>query len=570
MNTIRLYILLLFSLFSGRQNIALSASEFTYPEELNEKFVLFTDRTYYGVNEIIYFRAFNNSHYLVKARNWSKVFYIELVNSEGITAYKGKYELSEAGANGSILIPSDLSSDNYYLIGYTKWMRNFSPLDFSFVKLCIINPKKAYTGVNNTSDSVKIKPTNIPIQRNKVSCSTNKSTYSKREEVNITLDFPKSRDTVSNNYCISVVKNTAIDSVSYGIIHSGISVSNGSNVNNFIPELNGITVSGRIVSRDDSIPYPNANIHLSVLGNRFDYFNSETDLNGRFIFSLQPTCKKNDMYISCEGKNLLPLRILVDNDYSSKTFSFPDYPFTLSEGEVKIAEEIMFNMQVNQAFHNQDIQSLCNDTDTIGFYGPPSKTIYIKDYIELPNLTEVFIELMPEVMVLKKKGKTYLQVKGRIENYPEFATNKPLILIDRIPVNDIEKILKISPTRINRIELVNEIYVKGDNQYGGIVSIFSKKGDLAGIKLPENSMFFNFNGFANQPKAEVYRPESIKPYHPDYRNTLYWEPNLIARSGAEVKITFYTSDVAGDYVVLIRGISDDGNIMTGSIDFHVE
>lgn len=551
-------------------NSLFSASEPTYPEALNEKFVLFSDRNYYAVNETVYFKAFNTSHPWIKEKNWSKVFYIELVNSEGIPAFKGKYALSVTGAEGSILIPSDLPTDNYYLIGYTKWMRNFSSLDFAFLKLCIINPEKAYTGENNTGDSLTIKPTILPIQKNEVSCSIIKSTYSKREKVSVTLTFPKSNDTLSNNYTISVVKNTAIDTVNYGIIHSGISTGNGSSVNNFIPELNGITVSGRVIGRDDSIPVPNANIQLSILGSSFDYFNSETDIEGRFVFSLQPTCKKNDMYISCEGKNLLPLSILVDNDYSSKTFSFPGYPFTLSDGEVQIAEEIMFNMQVNHAFQNQDIPSLCNDTDTIGFYGPPSKTVYIKDYIELPNITEVFIELMPEVMVLKKKGKTYLQVKGRIENYPEFATNKPLILIDKIPVTDIEEILKISPARINRIELVNEIYVKGDNQYGGIISIFSKKGDLAGIRLPENSMFLNFNGFANQPKAEEYRPESIKPHHPDYRNTLYWEPNLIARSGAEAKISFYTSDVAGEYVVLIRGISDDGNIISGSINFRVE
>jgi len=79
--------------------------------------------------------------------------------------------------------------------------------------------------------------------------------------------------------------------------------------------------------------------------------------------------------------------------------------------------------------------------------------------------------------------------------------NKPLVLIDKIPVSDIEELLRISTKRIKHIDMVNEIYIKGDNIYGGIISIISEKGDLAGVKLPENSIFFNYNGFTPQPNT---------------------------------------------------------------------
>jgi hypothetical protein len=275
------------------------------------------------------------------------------------------------------------------------------------------------------------------------------------------------------------------------------------------------------------------------------------------------------MYISCGDKSLPPVKFLMDDDFFTENISFPTYPFALTEDEKQIAEEIMFTRQVNEAYYHPDILFPCYDTNTSDFYGTPSKTIYIKDYIELPNLQEVFFELMPEVMVLEKKGVKYLQVKGRIEFHPEFASNKPLVLIDRIPVSDIGELLTISPTRISRIELVNEVYIKGTSKFGGIISIFTKEGDLAGIRLPENSMFFNYTGFDPQPNAGELKLVSLEPHHPDFRNTLFWKPDFSARPGTEAQIKFNASDIAGEYVFLIRGVSLEGKIVWNSVNFEV-
>lgn len=572
MKSRRFYIIILICVYHALRCTLASSTNSVFPEELNERFVLLTDRNYYAVTEILHFKAINNSHFLVKQRHWSNVFYVELVTSKGIPVFRGKYELSAVGADGDILIPPDLTSGNYYLIGYTKWNRNFSPLDFAFAKLCIINPEKAFIIDNsiNKIDSIKTDPVSLPVELENIDCRINKSTYSKREEVSVSFRFPKTRDTLSHSYCISVVKKAAIDPENFGIISSGISSNTSTLKNNFIPEIYGTTISGSIVGIEDSVPYPDIKVHLSVLGNRFDYLNSKSDSEGRFVFSLQQSCNKHDMYISFEPNNQLPARIMIDNEYFSGTFSFPGYPFTLSPDQEKIAEEIMFNMQVNKAFNRSETGYPCDDTITSDFYGKPSKTIYIDDYVELPNLREVFFELLPEVMIQKKKGETYLQAKGRIENLIEFQMYKPLVFVDRLPVTDIEELLTISPTSISHIELVNEIYIKGDNRYGGIISIHSKEGNLAGIRLPDNSIFFNYNGYSNNSESEVYSPAGLQSHHPDYRNCLFWEPDFLAKSGTEDQIKFHTTDVTGDYVVLIRGLSEEGKIITGSIDFRVE
>ena len=40
--------------------------------------------------------------------------------------------------------------------------------------------------------------------------------------------------------------------------------------------------------------------------------------------------------------------------------------------------------------------------------------------------------------------------------------------------------------------------------------------------------------------------------------------------GQKVELDFFTSDNSGDYVVLIRGVGEDGTIMQGKCYFSVE
>lgn len=558
--------------FSGKEVKANSSFEGKYPEILNEKLVLFTDRNYYAVNELIYFKAFNTSHPLIKEKSWSKVLYIELLNVEGISVFKGKYNFFTSGGNGFVKIPDNLPTGNYYLTAYTKWMRNFSPVHFSYVKLKIINPKKFNNTkiINIKSDTLTKNQQNKLIFDDKIiDCTTNKPNYSAREEVVVTFKFPETWESIRNNYCISVIKKAAVDTNNYGIIETGITVNNNSNGNNYIPEMYGISISGKIIDKNNKTPVSSEKVNLSVLSKNFNYFDTQTDMNGSFIFSLPAMCDNKEIYIGCENINQLPVEILIDNDFSSKSVSFNDLSFQLSGNEIKFAEEIMFNMQVNKAYNNSKINYICNDTAEIPFYGSPSNTIYIKDYIELPTLGEIFFELVPDVLLLKKKGKPYLQVEGKIKNYPGFAIYKPLIFLDKIPVYNVEDILKLSPAKISHIEVINEIYVKGEYIYGGIISIFSLKGDLAGIKLPENSIIINFNGFIPQFNYNWPEEYNRKENIPEYRNCLYWNPDFIGQSGSIEKIRFFTSDVKGEYQILIRGISGDGKIIEGKANFMV-
>jgi hypothetical protein len=57
---------------------------------------------------------------------------------------------------------------------------------------------------------------------------------------------------------------------------------------------------------------------------------------------------------------------------------------------------------------------------------------------------------------------------------------------------------------------------------------------------------------------------------PDLRNTLYWNPLLKTNSRGEADVEFMTSDLPGEYIIDVHGISGSGNTETIRKSFIVK
>ena len=67
-------------------------------------------------------------------------------------------------------------------------------------------------------------------------------------------------------------------------------------------------------------------------------------------------------------------------------------------------------------------------------------------------------------------------------------------------------------------------------------------------------------GHSNQkefysPKYDVKRDQHLSP---DYRATLYWNPNIITDANGHAKVEFFNSDAAKEIQVNIEGLSEYG------------
>jgi hypothetical protein len=55
---------------------------------------------------------------------------------------------------------------------------------------------------------------------------------------------------------------------------------------------------------------------------------------------------------------------------------------------------------------------------------------------------------------------------------------------------------------------------------------------------------------------------------PDFRSTLYWEPNITTDQNGKAKVSFYTSDIKEKYTVKIAGVDVNGDIGDGSLKLN--
>jgi hypothetical protein len=194
----------------------------------------------------------------------------------------------------------------------------------------------------------------------------------------------------------------------------------------------------------------------------------------------------------------------------------------------------------------------------------PGLELTYPDYCNEYSLEEYFNELPVEVKVRKSQGRKFFRFASA---QPEMTIFDPLVMVDWVALDDIEKVLSVSPRSIERIELVNAPYIIGSTMYGGIISIISRKEDFAGIDLPASGTFVNYRYFHECP---AYEPvHDFEESWPQIQNTLLWEPDLFLGPEGQASCSFHAPDLPGTYTILLRGIDVSGNTTQTSASIEI-
>ena len=188
-------------------------------------------------------------------------------------------------------------------------------------------------------------------------------------------------------------------------------------------------------------------------------------------------------------------------------------------------------------------------------------------------------EYVMEVAVRKKKGKYHYMtfnvpgfnlqmMQPAVSVFPE----DPLVLLDGIPVFDIDKIISYDPLKVKKLEVVAEKYYWGPIAANGVVSYTTYKGNLEGFSLDPRALVEDYDGLQQQ--RVFYSPDySMEKTGagrlPDFRELLYWNPDLNTGDKGKDEIGFYTGDIPGEYQVVIQGITDKGEAGYTGFSFTV-
>ena len=329
----------------------------------------------------------------------------------------------------------------------------------------------------------------------------------------------------------------------------------------YLPEFEGHIITGRILPKTGSLPDTGVTVYLSVPGKHFKFANTTASKDGLIQFNVEKFYGNRELIAQTDAADS-NYRVFIDNPFSEQYDDIPVDPVQVTSSR---ANDILLRSIGAQAADIYEPEKENNfrlpvSFDTTAFYGKPSREYYLDAYTRFPTMEEVMREYVKEVHV-KKRDKNF-RYEVFDEPYVTYFNDDPLVLLDGVPIFNVDKIIAMDPLKIQKVDVITAKFFKGNQHYDGIVSYGTYNGDLENYELDPNSLVVEYDGL--QLQREFYSPqyetnEQLLSRKPDYRNVLYWSPDVKIKNG-KADISFYTSDIPGKYVVLIQGISNDGHV----------
>ena len=327
----------------------------------------------------------------------------------------------------------------------------------------------------------------------------------------------------------------------------------------FLPEYEGHIITGKISPKIAGLQDTGINVYLSVPGKNFKFANSYSTTSGLIRFNIEKFYGSREIIAQTNSADS-NYRVFIDNPFSEQ---YAEGTLDAIKLSPELTDKILLRSIGAQAQsiykpERENNFKLPVSYDTTQFYGKPFKQYYLDAYTRFPTMEEVMREYVKEVHVRKRDKNFYYEVFN--EPYITYFNNSPLVLIDGVPVFNVNKIIEIDPLKIEKVDIIATKFYRGNHEYDGIVSYSTYDGDLNSYQLDPNSLVVEYDGL--QLQRQFYSPQyetdqQLLSRLPDYRNVLYWSPNFKTRNNKQ-DISFYTSDLPGKYIVVIQGISDSG------------
>lgn len=542
--------------------------------KINESIYITPNTNSYLSGETLRYKLFCIDKQNNTATIYSKIAYVELIDQNQKSVFTQKLFLENGTANGDFFIPTTLETGNYKLIGYTKWMLNKINPDFFNIDIYIVNPYESNSKSSNNPIRTKITEDRKYIDEDLVTASNNtnsnlnititKKTYSNREKIDLKIKT-NSDEFVKGSYSLSIRKIDGLLSKNklsfdeYTKANANRKTDNTIDPKNLVlPELRGEIISGKIISKISGSSTENKNISISIPGKNFEVKISKTDSNGHFIFILDKPCTNSNIIIQLIDADKENYSIEIDKP---KTLNYTDLTFDAdpiyNTNFNKNIKERAISNQIENAYYNITKDSLLAIKDQKKFYDPLAKEYVLDDYNRFPTLKETAVEIVNE-MTYKQSGNKYeLHIFDYDKQFE--LTTPPLVIVDGLLIQDMNELFEYKMSNVYKISVVNRSYYFGTKLFSGLISFTTK----------------NFNYLSNLSGSFIIKPEILRPlgkkeYYqpdytnkdknsriPDYRHQLAWLPDL-KLNDKENTISFYTSDVNGQFEIVLEGFSELG------------
>ncbi len=327
-----------------------------------------------------------------------------------------------------------------------------------------------------------------------------------------------------------------------------------------VPEYRGQLITGRLLDEDGN-PARGIPVYLSVPGKHFHFTGTKSKAEGELIFELPEFYGPGNLIVQTNWAQDSTYKIVLDKPFSEK-FSdrYQPAPLMVDRSLQATLLSRSVNMQLDNAYlDDQKNRRLPPDVDTLMFYRIPDQTYYLDDYTRFGVMEEVMREYVSTIMVRKRRDQFFFRTLNK--EAKELFNENPMVLLDGVPVFNINSIMAYDPLKVWRLQVVASRYYYGKLSFMGIVSYATYTGDLPDFPIDSRALVREYDGLNWQREfySPVYEvPQQIESRIPDFRTLLYWEPEVSTGEDGRSVLTFYSGDLPGAYLISVQGLTDNG------------
>jgi len=532
---------------------------------LREKLYLATDKPYYYPGEFIWFSGrmlYKNSS--IKD-TLSKVLYVDLIRTDiKLIIQSTTLPLENGMASGAFQLPGNLNPGDYCIRAYTNWMRNFGDLDFTHLPVPVIGifsrpiSENPVDVANDTGISVNI--------------SLNKSAYSHREKIDMKISLTdeegnarKGDMTVSITDTLQVPSLGDLPSLVEAAAWTQLPMKYPKKAADEYPIEYGLSIGGQFVNDKGAAEQ----VFVSVVqGDWEDYTIINTDSAGRlWVSGFQFTDSVKISIAAIDPKTNGAYGTIALNEKTKPVVSksLPVLPLPVTrqrtpqrEYNLNFREDytLLPEIEIEGAKIKKSLE------DTFGY--PEGDQVVSGD--RLRSLSDIPLGRIIGITVAgaSPDGTRILP--------PRIATQPPGLIIDGawFSMGDLgslkDNLQNIYGYEIEKIDVYKSSRgAFGFSGAGGVIMVKTKGVSNYGIRKVEqyfdksSYQHYTLNGYGTQLSFPSPDYDVAKDSHsdPDFRSTLYWNPNIETDENGLATFSFYSGDLDAVYRVLVEGMTED-------------
>lgn len=546
-----------------------------------ERLFVHLNNSFPFVGEYLYYKVYVLNASKVESSVISKLAYVELVGENNEVVFHHKLELRQGMGQGDFFIPVSIPSGNYKLLAYTKWMLNEGIKGIFQADIGILNPYQSeqngmtqrdstYQAVQNSEESSSMKSgtMNSPLL-----IQMDKMVYGNRQKVELSIT-PKGSASIQGNYSISVRKIDPLDKPARTTFHGFTQdhIPSGKLQNPSIwPEIRGEILSGSITSITEGTPNQNLKIAASFQGQNDELDIVDVDSQGKFNAILDTNVESDNVTLQILGEQRQDYRVLLDDPAHPSYSELRFHQFKIDKTKEDYIVARSLHNQVENRFYSAKPDSVITQDPLIPFYGNTLETFVLENFNKFSSVREVMVEIVDNVWV-----QDYTDKKSEFKIRPyDFGAGSPwpaMLLVDGVLLWNHEPIINLNPGNIKSFKVNRNTYQLGTQVFGGTLVVETIDGTF------ENPEYGNFilktslnPSFPHKNYYKQYYSEGDSSYDhiPDFRHQLLWKPDVKIESEG-YNLDLYTSDVDGEFEVILEGFTTSGNAISLKSRFSVE